>query len=332
MNKENLKIITRRFYLGLTTSIEEKSLFEEIRNNPLAHSYFKDFEKEFLEKNIYSTESNKIWKAFYSQHLDSKKIGRRRLLQVISRYAAVVVVAVFLAGGLLFLNEWRQAKQPIAWYEAYAPRGEKTILTLPDGTTVWLNAESTLKYPANQLKDKRIMQLSGEAFFHVTENKDAPFIVQTSEFDVVVKGTSFNVMAYDDFDRTETALLSGAIEIKNIKGREPGTSVIIEPGEKIVFKKENETLRIINADLVEEAAWKDNLFMFTDVKFEELCQRLERWYDVNIIIDDKELNHIRYTGNFRNEETIWQVLDIIKITTPIEYTLKDRQLIIFKER
>jgi ferric-dicitrate binding protein FerR (iron transport regulator) len=88
---------------------------------------------------------------------------------------------------------------------------------------------------------------------------------------------------------------------------------------------------VVNADVQEEAAWKDNLFMFTDVKFEELCRRLERWYDVNITLADSELKEIKYTGNFRNEETIWQVLDIIKITTPIRYELKNRSLIIYKE-
>jgi ferric-dicitrate binding protein FerR (iron transport regulator) len=331
MKRENLEKITRHYYLGLTSRIEEETLFEEIKNNAESLTFFRGFEMEYAKHYLNSAGTKKQWKDFHSRYINKVNIRRRRFLNTLSRYAAVVGVAIVLATGFTLLDKWLKINQPEEWYETYVPRGEKAILTLPDGTKIWLNAETTLKYPATQLKDKRIVSLSGEGFFKVAKNEDVPFVVKTENYDVVVKGTSFNIMTYEDFDRSETALLSGSIEIENIIGKSSDKTVKLKPGQKIVFHKAEHNFSIVDANLEREAAWKDNLFIFKDIKFEELCRRLERWYDVDISLADPELKEIRYNGNFRNEETIWQVLDIIQITTPIRYELKNRKLIIYKE-
>ncbi|MGM0377618.1 MAG: FecR family protein, partial [Bacteroidota bacterium] len=167
--------------------------------------------------------------------------------------------------------------------------------------------------------------------FEVEKNKNKPFVVETPHYDVMVKGTSFNIMAYEDINKTETSLVTGEVTIRNIKNGKHKKDITLKAGEKMIFNKEDHSLNIENANVEREMAWKNNLFMFSETKFEELCKRLERWYDVDVTVADEDLKEIRYTGKFRNEETIWQVLDIIKITTPIEYELEDRKVTIYKD-
>jgi len=331
MKRENLERLTQNFYLGMTSPLEEKALFDEIRENEASHKYFEEYENTFAQKHLDSTSLQHEWDQFHSKYLEQSNVRKFQLIRHFSQYAAVIGLAVLLATGYSLFEKWSQAREPMVWYETYVPRGEKTQITLPDGTKVWLNAESTLKYPANKYFEERRLQLSGEGYFEVEKNEDVPFVVQASEYDIVVKGTSFNVMAYEDFNRIETSLLSGSVEIRNINGAAPDRSLKLKPGQKLIFDKEENKITVKNTDVDGEVAWKDNLFIFSDVRFEELCRRLERWYDVDITLADPELKKIRYTGNFRNEETIWQVLDIIKITTPIKYELKDRKLTIYKE-
>lgn len=331
MKQENLERLTKNFYLGLTSPLEEKALFDEIRENEASRNYFEAYENTFAQKHLDTTSIQKEWDQFHSKYLNQTNVRKLQLIRNISRYAAVIGLAVLLATGYSLFEKWSQAREPMVWYETYVPRGEKTQLTLPDGTKVWLNAETTLKFPAGNYMEDRRMQLSGEGYFEVEKNEDVPFVVQTSDYDVIVRGTSFNIMAYEDFKRVETSLLSGSVEIRNIEGAAPDRRLKLKPGQKLIFDKEENRVTVKNTDLDGEVAWKDNLFMFSDVRFEELCRRLERWYDVDITLADQELRKIRYTGNFKNEETIWQVLDVIKITTPIRYELKNRKLTIYKE-
>lgn len=331
MKRENLEKLTKKFYLGETSPLEEKALFEEVKENESSRNYFESYESTFVQSYTESTYLQHEWNQFYSKYLDQAKVRKVQLLRNVTRYAAVVGLAVMLATGYALFEKWSQAHEPMVWYETYVPRGEKSQITLPDGTKVWLNAETTLRYPAQGYLQERRLQLSGEGYFEVAENEDVSFVVQTEDYDVVVTGTSFNIMAYEDFDRTETSLLSGKVEIHNLKGYNSTKEVELIPGKKIVFNKERKEVCVVDADTHGVVAWKQNEFMFSEVKFEELCRRLERWYDVDITLADPELKQISYTGNFRNEETIWQVLDIIKITTPIRYELKNRRLTIFKE-
>jgi len=332
MDSRQLEKITTRYYKGLSTAIEEKILFEEIRQNPEAYGFFRAFEQQFTQTSIDSRENNKKWQQFKNRHLNSQRIRQRKMVRTMTKYAAIFAFGILVTAAYQFYSHYRAAKVPPAeWYQMYVPRGEKSRLVLPDGTKVWLNAETTLKYPVSDIGKQRIMKLEGEAFFEVKKDNNRPFIVKTPNYDVVVKGTSFNIMTYSDINRTETSLVTGEVTIRNIKNEKTKRTITLNAGEKIIFNKEDNSLSIENTDVKKEMAWKNNLFMFSKTKFEELCKRLERWYDVDITLADEDLKEIRYTGKFRNEETIWQVLDIIKITTPIRYELKDRKVTIYKE-
>ena len=188
-------------------------------------------------------------------------------------------------------------------------------MKLPDGTEVWLNANSRLVYNSFSSTHRQV-ELKGEAFFKVVHNENAPFVVRTNECDIKVLGTTFNVMAYDDFGRKEITLLEGKVNVDM-----DGSEQVLKPGQALILKDHHTKITEVNAS--QSSAWVDNKFNFKDIPLSELMKRLENWYDVDIILENLSGKEVNYTGTFKNEETIWQVLDAIKAYTPIQYQKSD---------
>jgi ferric-dicitrate binding protein FerR (iron transport regulator) len=231
---------------------------------------------------------------------------------------AAILVLGMLGGGILsyYLAENRKHSEEIVFE---TPRGEKSLVKLPDGTQVWLNASSRLVYHTFS-KKQRDVELTGEAFFRVTKNARAPFFVRIGELEVKVLGTAFNVMAYEDFDRMEITLVSGKIQLTM-----DDRPVFLEPGQAFDLKDNKFSIREVNSSLA--VGWVDNKFIFQNIPFSELIRRLENWYDVDIEIDSRQIENVNFTGTFKNEETIWQVLEAIKVYTPITYDKTDHRRI-----
>ncbi len=195
------------------------------------------------------------------------------------------------------------------------PRGEKSMVTLPDGTEVWLNANSRLVYNSFTSTNRQV-ELKGEAFFKVIHNENAPFVVKTNECDIKVLGTTFNVMAYDDFGRKEVTLLNGKVDVLV-----DGTDQVLKPGQALVLKNHQVQISEVNAS--QASLWVENKFNFKNIPLSELMKRVENWYDVDITLENKTEKEVNFTGTFKNEETIWQVLDAIKVYIPIKYKRTD---------
>jgi transmembrane sensor len=234
-----------------------------------------------------------------------------------AKYAAILIIGVIsLMLSLNQLSDHLNSKDNTQWIQAKTQAGQKTQIVLPDSSVVWLNSESVISFPTSfKSQKKRIVRLEGEAFFDVADQGRSLFIVQCRDYNVEVHGTRFNVMAYRDFNRTETTLLEGAVKITNGK-----QSITLLPGERAIAS--GNYLTKSRANVRQASAWTENKFYFDNVSFTELARRLERWYDVKITLEDKSLNDIYYSGYFKNEETVWQVLDVIKMTTPIIYERK----------
>jgi ferric-dicitrate binding protein FerR (iron transport regulator) len=321
--------LIKAFYTGQISVKEEAELYRALQND-------KELKKEFFEfEENYDFPMNQLTKDNWNRLLlrEFKLSDRRKTGRVI--YIGLRYAAIFLIGFISFWllqNVIPGKPEPLAesYCELVVPKGQKSQLNLPDGTTVWLNSESRLRYPADFLQGERWADLSGEAFFDVTRNTGKPFVVKTNDFNIKVTGTKFNVMAYEDFDRTEASLEEGKIELLSTSGKVKIAE--LEPNQKIIFSKEKHEYAIVPSKPEIESSWKNNEFVFENIEFSEFARRLERWYDVEILFADQELSKIRYTGSFKNKETIWQVLDIIKLTTKIEYTLNDRKLIIKKTK
>ncbi len=232
----------------------------------------------------------------------------RKLWFQVASAAAVLLVGLLAGSTFTYLISNKTSSEQLVFE---TPRGEKSLVKLPDGSEIWLNASSRLVY--NTFSDKhRQVELKGEAFFKVARDEKAPFVVKTNECEVEVLGTTFNVMAYDEFGRKEITLLSGKVDV-HMKGAEQ----VLKPGQALILK--NNSYRVDEVIASESSGWVENKFNFKNIPLSELMKRLENWYDVDITLENNTGREVNFTGTFKNEETIWQVLDAIKVYTPISY-------------
>ncbi len=242
----------------------------------------------------------------------SRVIGQAWILKV----AAVLIVGLLITT-VTFYRKMQHAESGITVVET--PRGEKSKIYLPDGTEVWLNASSRISYPPFTDKSRQIA-LTGEAYFKVTRNEKAPFIVKTPNCAVRVLGTEFNVMAYDELKREEITLFKGKVNVAT-EQRE----TMLEVGEKLLVSGNTFVTRQV--DLDQAYGWVENKFNFSKITLEELVLRLENWYDVDIECGNINEQQTMFTGTFKNEETIWEVLEAIKAYLPVSYKKTDARKI-----
>lgn len=273
-------------------------------------------------------------------------------------YWAAAAVLVLTAGLLLWNRTGKgenSDKETIASNvnEVSTRPGSKSMVKLPDGSVVWLNAGSKISYNKDFGKELREVYLTGEGFFDVTKNKEKPFIIHTSSINIKVLGTAFNVKAYPEDKQTETSLIRGSIEV-TIKNR-PNDKIILSPSEKLIVEN-NEALQKETAktasvkavpvsvaplvsinklkynavdSTVAETQWINNKLVFRDESFAELAVRMERWYDVSIEINDPVLKQARLNGIFE-KETIIQALEALRISMPFKYDQNGNNIIIHR--
>lgn len=315
--------IIRDYFNGQLTVDEEVGLMEWIKACEANKAYFfqikeslhpQEMEHPLLERS-YAELKNRL---LINQQFNSQVFGRTKGFQVsFSRIAAMLVLALLTGFSIAYLLIGRaETKNEIVWFETIVPRGEKSQLVLPDGSKVWVNSESRLSYPSDYMNGDRKLRLTGEAYFEVIKKHGENLIVETKDYSVSVLGTKFNVMAYPDFNRTETSLIEGKIEIKKDE-----QTITVVPGQILTYAEDRFKIKEDNTKLT--TRWKDDVFDFDKISFRELIIRLERWYDVKIEVKNPELNKIIYSGVFKNEETIWQVLQTFELTLPIRYQRVD---------
>jgi transmembrane sensor len=229
--------------------------------------------------------------------------------------------------------------------------GSRTRVSLPDGTQVWLNAESKISYQTPFNQNIREVHLTGEAYFDVAHDQNRPFIVHTSGIDIKVLGTVFTVKSYPSDNTIEATLLRGSIEV--LKRDDPnGSRVILRPSQKLVFNKQQqtETIRPPGADakpspekiirsgimvttlpknkpdsLRKETSWVYNKLVFDGDRFDELAVKIERWYNVHIIFNNERVKQYRFKGVFE-DESVQQALDALKLTAKFTYRIDGNEI------
>ena len=310
---ENLII---RYLNGNCSVREREELYDLISRDPEKKRIFnetKDTWDSIPEKNL-SHDQQLI--RFY------KSLSERRRQLRLPNWKQAVAVAAVLAIGLfsgIFLTQQKSSTimHPV---EFTVPFGSKSTFTLSDGSTVTLNSGSHLVYSYDRKKGTRNARLEGEGYFSINHNANEPFIVNTSDFAVEVTGTEFNVCSYGDNSFSSVTLSGGSV---SLTFNNSGQAIPMTPGERLRYDRNSNRYSKQSVDIEPEIAWKDGDFIFRNMAFSELIRRLERWYDVQISWPEEELKDFTYTGRFKNQETIWQVLDALKLTTPIDYNRMD---------
>lgn len=201
--------------------------------------------------------------------------------------------------------------------------GETYRVILPDGTKVWLNAASSLKYPASfaSLKERKV-ELAGEAYFEVHKDKTRPFIVDNGHQQVEVLGTHFNVNSYTDEPYTKTTLLEGTVRVSANT-----TQATLKPGQQSRLNKEQHTLSVAQADLEEAMAWKNGYFMFTNENIGSVMKKLARWYDVEVVYE-RDVSTKAVWGTISRFRNVSQVLKMLEMTGVVKFKIEGRRIIV----
>lgn len=241
---------------------------------------------------------------------------RISLLGYLNRIAAAAIFLLLITlTGYLYIDK-RHIQTAIAqMYTISAGKGERASVTLPDGTKVYLNAKSTLSYPASFSLNERTVQLTGEAYFEVKHDADIPFIVKTEEIQIKVLGTTFNLYAYPDDSWFEASLVEGCIEVTPY--RNPEKQVHLSPNHKARYNHETGEINVMGTDLRVETAWKRGDLIFRNQPFKEIIGQLEIFYGVNITAD-REYPEELFTGSY-HENDIIQVLKNLQQHYAFEY-------------
>jgi ferric-dicitrate binding protein FerR (iron transport regulator) len=203
--------------------------------------------------------------------------------------------------------------------------GETYQVHLPDGTDVWLNAGSSLKYPANfALGTERRVSLSGEAYFEIAKNKDRPFFVTTDKQEIKVLGTHFNVSSYEDEAITKTTLLEGSVGLRALNREE---TIVLKPGQQAILSSKSLTLS--HTDAEKSIAWKNGKFEFVSEDIGSILRQIARWYDVEIVYKDELLNR-QFSGSFSKFDDVAKVLRTIELTNDVHFKIEGRRILVMK--
>lgn len=210
-------------------------------------------------------------------------------------------------------------KQEIVYNTIVVPRGGEYKLELADGTLVWLNSDSELRYPVKFAGSQRDVWLKGEGYFEVSKNPEKSFRVVVDDMIVKVLGTSFNINAYKDRGNILTTLVSGKVDIQDMSGK---SLVVMSPNQQVDFR--HGKISVQEVDVTRFVSWIDGKFYFNDMTLENIMSQLQRWYDIEVFFVDEELKSYPFTGVIRRDFTAGQIFEIIEKTTRVKFNVRGK--------
>ena len=355
------------YYTNKLTQGQAEELLKWVSESKDNRCYFHEIGKVWYTSSQLSskeTDAGKAWKNLLNkiEENDKRPMPKpevRIRLSVIYRSVAAVLLLAALGIGSIFVFRLQKPNSEIAYFEALAPKGSRSVITLSDGSVVWLNSGTKLRYQRNFGQEGRELYLEGEAYFVVAENKQVPFIVKTSEICITATGTAFNVKAYSDENVVETTLENGEVRIDELNAsrlKSESAPVFLKPNQKAVFVKSTKNLSISGprrktqlsgnesevkmrtiplridtlVDTKLTTSWKDSRWIFKSEKLLKLAPILERRYDITITFRDSILRSYKFTGTLK-EESLVQVLKAICLAAPIRYEIIHNQVILSED-
>lgn len=327
---------------GELTLQEQLELHQLIQQQDAAQAYAAFFNDLIATTTHYASVSDTETDSFIREVHKKINKKRSRLVSVNWKIASAVAASLLMiAASLLYFSN--RPVRNIAPNIVATKKGNKTNIVLPDGTKVWINADSRLTYEQSFGKKTREVELSGEAFFDVTHDPDRPFIVHTRNIDVRVFGTAFNVRCYADDSSAQTTLIRGSVQVclKHAKDKK----IMLEPNEKLVVQNtysqqgkdsglpDQPQIELLTAPFsaadssVAETQWVNNKLVFKKEYLENIIPELERWYNVKIVLRNKN-NTRTFSGTFDND-ALEDVLQSLKLSAGIKYKIEKGIVIIY---
>ncbi len=321
MDRSHLENYIKYFLEGKLSKEKEKELLLWLKQSNDNRRLFIEIQNKHSRNLVRSkkTHLRQSWNKVHNRISVSKpKLNTRQLFIRAASVAAAFVIGIIST--IALYNVIPNFNRSISQQHISVPYGAKTSITLPDSSVVWLNSGSSLSY-SPEFKGKRLVSLIGEAYFDVKKSKK-PFVVSTRLGEVVVKGTSFNVQAYEN-ELLQATLVKGSVLVREIVNKK---EVILSPGEQVQIQNGQLTVKSVETDLY--TSWKEGKLIFRKEYLPEVVKRLERWYNVKIDLDDDErLNDIWFTGKLELE-SFSEVLDLLRVTSSVDYTFDDKTRVI----
>ena len=259
----------------------------------------------------------------------NRSVPKYNLLTAITRIAAVFTLPLLaFTIWTLFFQDKKDAsvesvQNDITWQEISSPMGMRSQVVLPDGTHLWLNAGSKLRYSIPFVRDRRLVELTGEAFLDVKKDEESPFVVKAGEAEVEVVGTQFNANAWPQSETIEIALKEGSVKFKFQAEEGISKFVQLKPNDYLQFGKDKKSVLLENTNINKYIAWHQNIMILEDTPMVKLAQLLEQWYGIRVVIANEEIKRYRFTTTFVNEP-LHRVLELLEISSPgikINYTM-----------
>ena len=337
MEKENII----RIIEGQCSEEERKAFFDRLASDEeLSRQYSRLKNEHVLSHLPYSPEGIACYESPSNAPRSSK--GKGRTLSTLVRIAAILAIPLFLYfvyDTVANVNAKRSApktysavveRQQDAMLKYYVNPGTKGYIDLPDGSKVWLNSGSEFEFPAKFDGSARTGVLDGEGYFEIVSNKDWPFFIKTpAGITLKITGTSFNLSCYRNDPAFKLTMVSGILTLQKDSDL---SKTEVSGGQEIVIpfaNKASSEKSVKQPDAIHTTtAWKDGDLIFDDTPMDEVIRKLERWYGVDITVNSPSISKFRYTAEFKSE-SINQVLDAIKITSKVSYSIDGKSVTLY---
>jgi len=313
--------IFHKILSNTASGTEKLEFFQSLETNPEKKDEFYRFKNLYvissLNQDKYSKLTGKNFNKFWAQVNTSKKLT----LKLWMRYAAIVLVASSL--GFLANSLTKSEKSSIFenHIEYSSEKGSVSSVKLDDGSVIWLSSGTKLALDKTA-DNKTIAHLNGEAYFDLIPNPKRNFIVDLGKFYIHDIGTSFNIRAYESENKISASLINGRIDLV----QESGSSILtVKPGEYVEYDKSRNNIEVTQHDPSEITAWKEGKFVFIDESLGNICKELERWYNIEISIEDQNLSEIKYTSVVKRSTTVEMVLKYLSVTDQIKYEITNKK-------
>ena len=320
-----------RFSRGLSDAEEEKyiySLFSEKEGNEEFKEYILKKFNVYFENNTKESYNlsyllDRIHHTINNNENSKKQTALKRIYKWYSVAAAVLLLPLLIAGGIWFTSPGRSnkviAEAPVT-STLFAPMGSRISFSLPDGTNGWLNSGSSIEYNI-PFKANRQIAVTGEAWLDVAHDANHPFEITAGNSKVKVLGTKLNLNAYPETEYIEVVLEQGKIEF-SVPGQ--ASAIEMKPGERLVLSEG--TIKINETEAAKYGAWKEGRLVFRGDPMIEVARRIQRWYNVEVELVDKELENYSIRGTFQ-DDSLEEVLQYLSMTSPISYQIKKRKML-----
>lgn len=240
-----------------------------------------------------------------------------------------ILQATILVNDSLFPAQIDSLSEPGEWNRVITPKGKDCSFILADGSRVWMNAGSVLEFPADFIKSKRMVKLTGEAYFEVKPDPARPFVVYTGKMQTKVLGTSFNVKAYEDEERVYTTLVKGKVEVS--LGEGTLCKIVLTPGVQSEWEKGTENLVSRGVDVSTVMSWREGVYKFEETDLKAVLRVLSRWYDVQFVYDDKNTKKHTFNGYISKKETLSSILETFTMAGGPQFRVIDDHTIEVQE-